>query len=123
MVGVLRIKILSLYIIRSFTYEKLCVFPAFSIVVLIVSRGKEPRMFHRHAWVFFSDFLFFVCEKIPNHVHRTFVEYFFLKKKKIKVEKIFHSSTMNIRGFFFFKFFFFSSKKKTTHVLKHAWFF
>ena len=114
MVGVLLIKILSLYIIRSFTYEKLCVFPAFSIVVLIVSRGKEPRMFHRHAWVFFSDFLFFVCEKIPNHVHRTFVEYFFPEKKK--VEKIFHSSTMNIHGFFF-QGFFFSLKKNTQTCL------
>ena len=82
MVGVLLIKILSLYIIRSFTYEKLCVFPAFSIVVLIVSRGKEPRMFHRHAWVFFSDFLFFVCEKNTQPCSSDFCGIFFNQKKK-----------------------------------------
>ena len=49
------------------------------------------------------------------------MEYFFLKKKKKKVEKIFHASTMNIHGFFFQVFLFFSSKKNSTHVLEHAW--
>ena len=60
---------------------------------------------------FFQCFYFFLVKKIPNHVHRTFVEYFLSKKKK-KVEKIFHSSTMNIHGFFFQVFFFFLQKKK-----------
>ena len=87
------------------------------------SRGKEPRMLHRHAWVFFSVLFFFGgVKKIPNHVHRTFLEYFFHNKKK-KSWKNIPLKYDEHTWFFFSRFFIFFLKKKNTHVLRHAWFF
>ena len=61
---------------------------------------------------FFSLFFFCQVKKISNHVHRTFLEYFFHTHKKKIVEKIFQSSTMNILVLFFSRFLFFSFKNK-----------
>ena len=72
---------------------------------------------------YFFQVFFFVCvKKKPNHVHRTFLEYFFQKKKK-KLKKYSTHVRWTYMVFFFQVFIFFSSKKKTTHVLRHAWFF
>ena len=72
---------------------------------------------------FFQVFFLCVCEKKTQPCSSDFFGIFFSKKRKKKVEKIFHSCTMNIHGFFFSSFYFFFFKKKTTHVLRHAWFF
>ena len=61
---------------------------------------------------FFQCFYFFCVKKIPNHGYRTFVEFFFRKKKTKKLKKYSTQVRWTYMVFFFQVFLFFFLKKK-----------
>ena len=70
---------------------------------------KIPSKFIGLAWGITNS------QKLEKKIHacpKTYVEFFFTTKKKIKREKIFQTCTMNIRGIFFSRLLFFFLQKK-----------